>query len=170
MKVHSLIQQAVMRYKKAIAKVSGGYTLSSCGCFLFSLLCSCFPGNSVAAAAASRALCRRTQYGANLEIDAKRRGEKERLPRFLCRPLFRLHTFCVFVLARRCCMCASVFGPACCCCFQRNGGKRRTAIVVPLFVNPQKFLRLYNSQHPSFFPPPLVLFSFSFSFTRTVTL
>lgn len=28
-KVHSLIQQAVMRYKKAIAKVSSGYTFSS---------------------------------------------------------------------------------------------------------------------------------------------
>lgn len=55
-KVHTLIQQAVMRYKKAIAKVSGRPTLFSCG--------FCFPGNDVAT---SWGLCRRTQYGAKLK-------------------------------------------------------------------------------------------------------
>lgn len=56
-KVHTLIQQAVMRYKKAIAKVSGGY-------FGFFFCGFCFPGNNVAT---SGGLCRRTQYGANLK-------------------------------------------------------------------------------------------------------
>lgn len=163
MKVHSLIQQAVMRYKKAIAKVSGGYTLSSCGCFLF--FPSCFPGNAVAAAAASRALCRRTQYGANLEIDAKRSGEKERRPRFFVpSPVQVAH----FLRARagspplhvRVCL-----WPCVLLLLSKKGGERRTAIVVPLFVNPQKFPRLYNSQQQSFFPPfwYFLLLPFSFS-------
>lgn len=61
MKVHSLIQQAVMRYKKAIAKVSGGYTLSSRGCFLFSFLFSwkqCCGGGGVPGALQAHSIWR----------------------------------------------------------------------------------------------------------------
>lgn len=55
-KVHTLIQQAVMRYKKAIAKVSGGF---------------CFPGNNIAPC---RQALRARSIWRKVHTDAKKRG------------------------------------------------------------------------------------------------
>lgn len=103
-KVHSLIQQAVMRYKKAIAKVRRG-RLCPFSCvvvaFLFaplhpccsSSVCrSCFPWKQCCGV--PRARCTRTQYGANLKLDAKgRERERGEAVPFSFRLLLGVHTF-----------------------------------------------------------------------------
>lgn len=127
-KVHSLIQQAVMRYKKAIAKVRGGYTFAfSCSCvfassipllFFSFRLSSCFPGSSVAA---SRALCTRTQYGANLKVHAKEQ-ERRSYPVFMPPSARRAHLFLKFTLRIACWSSGQLSLRCFCLCFQRNGG------------------------------------------------
>lgn len=116
-KVHSLIQQAVMRYKKAIAKVSGGYFFFPCG--------FCFPGNNVA----SWGLCMRTQYGANLN-QMHWRGEVDLSFCSLLRLLRSVFNAWALLSCRRvlCAVCVAAFK------------EKRTAIVVLVFVNPQNFL------------------------------
>lgn len=59
-KVHTLIQQAVMRYKKAIAKVSGGY---------FAFLAFVFPLETILRRQRGGA----PQYGANLGQTAEKK-------------------------------------------------------------------------------------------------
>lgn len=91
-------------------------TLPSCG--------FCFPGNNVAA---SRELRRRTQYGANLRINAQQKEKGRLVVLSSARVEQFVHTAALHV---------RVFHRACVAAFK----ERRTAIVVLVFVNPQNFL------------------------------
>lgn len=84
----------------------------------------CFPGNNVAA---SRELRRRTQYGANLRINAQQKENGCLVVLSSARVAQFVHTTALHV---------RVFRRVCVAVFK----ERRTAIVVLVFVNPQNFL------------------------------
>lgn len=115
-KVHTLIQQAVMRYKKAIAKVSGGYFVFLRLLFSWKQYC------------AGR-LCGHAQYGAKFTQMQRRGGEQKEVLVFTLLRL--LCTICSSPNRERVCIrpCVGAFK------------ERRTAIVVLVFVNPQNFHR-----------------------------
>lgn len=110
-KVHTLIQQAVMRYKKAIAKVSGGYFFPSSRGF-------CFPENNIAPC---RSRCGHAQYGAKFTQMKGGGGGK----RGAC-----FHSLALWFAQLERVRVRRVFGA-----FK----ERRTAIVALVFVNPRNF-------------------------------
>lgn len=112
-KVHTLIQQAVMRYKKAIAKVSGGY-------FAFLRLLFSWKQTLRRPGGSARAL----NMALTWKINAKRRGRGASF----CRLLLGVARF-----VRTETLACACYSP-CVAAFK----ERRTAIVVLVFVNPQK--------------------------------
>ena len=125
-KVHTLIQQAVMRYKKAIAKVRGGYfSFSFLSCGFFS-----FPGGGTKQKQKPNGCSQRPARALNMALtwnnDCK--GEEGRAAPCLlpvsCSCLSSVNVETIRY------MCGFLSAVPCCCCFQR---KRRTAIVAPVF-------------------------------------
>lgn len=117
-KVHTLIQQAVMRYKKAIAKVSGGYFVFLRLLFSWKQYCA------VQAGSAGTLNMAQSSHRCKEEGGEQKEGLVFTLLRLLC-------TICSSPNRERVCIrpCVGAFK------------ERRTAIVVLVFVNPQNFHR-----------------------------